>query len=78
MLKTIKEQHPDTLVILLTAYSSIDTAVTAMREGAYHYARKPFDVEEIAILGSGARTCQVQAGFVAREPSSQLALEERS
>src|SRR5262249_37739866 len=50
VLKKIKERHPDTLVILLTAYSNIDTAVTAMREGAYHYARKPFDLDEISIL----------------------------
>src|SRR5689334_9965660 len=50
VLKKIKERHPDTVVILLTAHSSIDTAVSAMREGAYHYARKPFDLEEISIL----------------------------
>ena len=41
---------PDTLVILLTAYSSVDTAVEAMKHGAYHYANKPFNVDEIALL----------------------------
>jgi DNA-binding NtrC family response regulator len=47
LLRRIKEADPDTLVILLTAYSSVDTAVEAMKQGAYHYANKPFNLEEL-------------------------------
>ena len=50
ILKQIKEADPDTLVILLTAFSSVETAVEAMKAGAYHYANKPFNVDEIALL----------------------------
>src|SRR4051794_7283821 len=50
VLKHIKEYDADTLVILLTAYSSVDNAVEAMKHGAYHYANKPFNVDEIALL----------------------------
>src|SRR3954453_18452593 len=50
VLKQIKEYDADTLVILLTAYSSVDNAVEAMKHGAYHYANKPFNVDEIALL----------------------------
>jgi two-component system, NtrC family, response regulator AtoC len=50
VLKKIKEAEPDTLVILLTAYSTVDTAVEAMKHGAYHYANKPFNLDEIALL----------------------------
>jgi two-component system, NtrC family, response regulator AtoC len=50
VLKQIKEADPDTLVILLTAYSTVNAAVEAMKHGAYHYATKPFDLDEIAIL----------------------------
>ena len=50
VLKQIKEADPDTLVILLTAYSSVDMAVEAMKRGAYHYANKPFNLDEIALL----------------------------
>ncbi len=50
VLRKIKAQDPDALVILLTAYSSIDTAVEAMKQGAYHYANKPFNLEEIVLL----------------------------
>ncbi len=50
VLKKIKEADADTLVILLTAYSTVDTAVEAMKEGAYHYANKPFNLDEIVLL----------------------------
>ncbi len=50
VLKKIKERDPDTLVILLTAYSSVETAVEAMKQGAYHYANKPFNLDEIVLL----------------------------
>ena len=50
VLKRIKETDADTLVILLTAHSSVDMAVEAMKGGAYHYANKPFNLDEIAHL----------------------------
>jgi two-component system, NtrC family, response regulator AtoC len=50
VLRKIKEADPDTLVILLTAHSSVDMAVAAMKGGAYHYANKPFNLDEIALL----------------------------
>jgi two-component system, NtrC family, response regulator AtoC len=50
VLKRIKESDGDTLVILLTAHSSVDMAVAAMKGGAYHYANKPFNLDEIALL----------------------------
>ena len=50
VLKHIKEADADTLVILLTAHSSVDMAVEAMKQGAYHYANKPFNLDEIALL----------------------------
>jgi len=50
VLKKIKETDPETLVIILTAHSSVDLAVEAMKAGAYHYANKPFNLDEIALL----------------------------
>jgi len=50
VLKKIKETDPETLVIILTAHSSVDVAVEAMKAGAYHYANKPFNLDEIALL----------------------------
>jgi DNA-binding NtrC family response regulator len=50
VLRHIKNADADTLVILLTAHSSVDLAVEAMKHGAYHYANKPFNLDEIALL----------------------------
>jgi len=50
VLKQIKETDPDTLVIMLTANTEVGTAVEAMKAGAFHYANKPFDLDEIVLL----------------------------
>lgn len=50
VLKRIKELEGDLMVIVMTAYSDVQTAVTAMKSGAYHYIDKPFELEELKIL----------------------------
>jgi DNA-binding NtrC family response regulator len=49
VLRRIKEISPDTPVILMTAYSTIENAVDAMKHGAYHYLNKPFNLDEVAV-----------------------------
>jgi len=49
-LKRIKSISPETIVIMITAYASADTAIKAMKEGAYDYITKPFKVEEIKLI----------------------------
>ena len=48
VLRRIKELDQDVLVILLTAYASVDTAVEAMKLGAFHFAHKPFNLDEVS------------------------------
>ncbi|MCF6154660.1 MAG: sigma-54-dependent Fis family transcriptional regulator [Candidatus Brocadia sp.] len=48
-LKEIKKSSPDMVVIIMTAYGSIESAVTAMKAGAYDYVTKPFSLEELMI-----------------------------
>ena len=48
MLRKVKEFDPDILVILLTAYATIETAVEAMKLGAYHFANKPFNLDDVS------------------------------
>ena len=50
VLQQIKESDPDTLVIMLTANTGVDTAVNAMKHGAFHYANKPFDLDEVMMV----------------------------
>jgi DNA-binding NtrC family response regulator len=50
VLKTIKKISPKTYVIIMTAYGTIDSAVEAVKSGAFDYITKPFKTEEILIL----------------------------
>jgi NtrC-family two-component system response regulator AlgB len=47
LLQQIKRQAPETVVILMTAYGTIENAVAAMKAGAYDYLPKPFSLEQI-------------------------------
>lgn len=47
LLRLIKEQTPETVVVMITAFSTSDEAVEAMKQGAYDYITKPFNNEEI-------------------------------
>ncbi|MDD5712984.1 MAG: response regulator, partial [Smithellaceae bacterium] len=46
-LRSVKDASPESVVILITAYASGETALRAMQEGAYDYIEKDFDVEDI-------------------------------
>ena len=50
VLKKIKEFDTEILVIMMTAYSDVQTAVSAMKSGAYDYINKPFELEELKLL----------------------------
>ncbi|MBI3126300.1 MAG: sigma-54-dependent Fis family transcriptional regulator [Candidatus Tectomicrobia bacterium] len=50
VLREIREADEDTLVIMMTAFPEIRMAVQAMKEGAYDYIHKPFELEELRIL----------------------------
>ncbi|MGM0441518.1 MAG: response regulator [Elusimicrobiota bacterium] len=50
VLEETKRLHPNTEVIIMTAYASVDTAVKAMKAGAYDYVSKPLNMEEILVL----------------------------
>ena len=47
LLEQIKQQHPDTLVILMTAYATVESAVSILKAGAYDYLTKPFSLDRV-------------------------------
>ncbi len=49
VLKEMRRRHADVVVVVITAFSSIETAIEAMREGAFHYIAKPFKNEEVLL-----------------------------
>ncbi len=54
VLRHAKSKDTDTVVIMITAYASAETAIEAMKEGAFDYISKPFRVEEIKVIISKA------------------------
>jgi len=54
ILKYAKKINPDVIVIIITGYASLETAIMAIKEGAYDYIRKPCKLEEIKIAVENA------------------------
>jgi len=49
-LHAIKKHHPEALIVVVTGYGTVESAVQAMKEGAYDYVTKPFGMEELKLL----------------------------
>jgi DNA-binding NtrC family response regulator len=70
LLKRVKELQKDTMVIMITAFGSVDSAVNAMKAGAYDYVSKPFNIDEILALLERAtqqRRLQREVEFLRQE-----------
>ena len=74
LLRLLREERPETAVVMMTAFGSVDSAVQAMKEGAYHYISKPFQMDEVLIVVERV----VVEGRLRRELASmRSALQER-
>jgi two-component system response regulator PilR (NtrC family) len=74
-LKTIKDHRPETVVILITAYASGETAVNAMKEGAYDYVEKGGNIEELKQI---IRQALLKNGLVSENQVPKNATPEAS
>src|SRR5258708_22026284 len=54
ILRHVKAAAPETLVVVMTAFGSTQTAVAALKLGAHDYLTKPFDIEELKIVVRGS------------------------
>ena len=63
LLEKIRELNSDTQVIIMTSYASLDTAVSALRSGAYDYIFKPF--EDIDVISAAARRAAEKIRLIA-------------
>ena len=50
LLREMKSLDSEVLVVLLTSFVNVETAVEAMKLGAFHFANKPFDVDDVAVI----------------------------
>ena len=73
ILSEVRRHSPDAVTIILTGYASLDSAVNALREGAYDYLLKPCDVEELrATVNRGLERRRL--GQLLRQRVSELEL----
>ncbi len=70
VLKGIKELKPDAQVIVMTAYTDMETTVTAMKLGAYEFLSKPFNIDECMLLIS--KSLKTQDGAVESVSDPQI------
>jgi two-component system, NtrC family, response regulator PilR len=73
-LKTIKDHKPDTTVILITAYASGETAINAMKEGAYDYVEKGNSIEELKKV---VRSALQKKGLIAKARRKKKSIRKR-
>ena len=78
MLREIKATSPSPHVITITAFGSIDTAIRAVKLGAFDYITKPFDVDQLILGAEGARRARAPfgAGAAARRGAAQLPVQQ--
>ncbi len=50
VLRTLRKEYPDTIIIMITGFSTVETAVEAMKLGAFDYIPKPFTPDEVSII----------------------------
>ncbi|NIA08689.1 MAG: response regulator, partial [Nitrospiraceae bacterium] len=72
LLKKIKARYPDIPVILITAFASMDSAVAAMKEGAWDYLTKPFRIEEIREVVAKALEKRPESQPLNRDPTDKV------
>jgi nitrogen regulation protein NR(I) len=68
LLEQTAARHPDLPVVLITAHGTIETAVTAMKRGAFDYITKPFDQEELLAVVRKALATSERQGRELRRP----------
>jgi len=58
LLEKVRDNYPETVVVLVTAFATVANAVEAMRMGAYHYLTLPIDIDELRAVVLRALECQ--------------------
>ena len=74
VLRAVKSASPETVVLIITAFATADSAVEAMKQGAYDYLTKPFQVDEVQLIIRNAlekRRLTTENILLKREMASQ-------
>jgi len=72
VLKSVSERFPNVPVIMITAHGTVDTAVEALKLGAFDYVTKPFDRAEFrTVVAKAARTRELSQQHVSGDPNQR-------
>ncbi|MDY0095514.1 MAG: response regulator, partial [Candidatus Vecturithrix sp.] len=69
LLETVKQTEPEIVVVVITAYGSVESAVEAMKKGAYHYLSKPLGKDELTLV--------VQRALQSKQQSDEIRSQRR-
>lgn len=78
-LKAVKSVSPETIVLMITAFASTETAVEAMKAGAYDYITKPFQIDEVKLIIQNAlerKILREENTLLKRELKDQSSLDQ--
>lgn len=75
LLSTIQEQHPQLPIIIMTAHSDLDSAVSSYSRGAFEYLPKPFDIEDAIAMTNRALEHSREQGIESAEVETQKTQE---
>jgi len=78
VLKTLKELDPELLVIIITGYGSVESAVESLKLGAFHYMKKPFKADALRLIVKLALKTQTLKREVRKLKSGNASLPGRS
>ena len=73
ILKALKELDPELLVIIITGYGSVESAVESLKLGAFHYMKKPFKADALRLIVKLALKTQTLKREVRKAQSEQVA-----
>jgi two-component system response regulator AtoC len=86
VLRVVRSRAPDTEVVLMTAYATVEDAVAAMKQGAFDYLQKPFDPDDVSLvvaralehrrLRTGARAASATLGAFGELVGRSAAMQE--
>jgi diguanylate cyclase (GGDEF)-like protein len=76
LLEKIKEQSPETQVIIITSHASLETAITAMRHGAYDYLFKPF--KDLDLISAAANRASEKVRLIAENHNLMRQLKKKN
>jgi DNA-binding NtrC family response regulator len=79
LLDAVRKEFPELLVIMITAHGTVDSAVAALRRGAFDYILKPFDQSEMKmVVAKAAKTLELNRSNIKVEPDGESGGENES